>query len=87
MFKWFKKKKRKPIPHFFAKAVIVHCIIVVTVAAYVSLYAQAKGADMTGLFTAIGATFVTELLALMAKTIFKKEEKKDNEDSSFQQDL
>ena len=73
-----KKKTRlidrlKKVPHLFAKCIIVHCIIVVTVAAYFSLIAQAKGADMVALYTAVAATFVSELAMLLLKTLFKKE--------------
>ena len=82
------KKKRlfdrlKKVPHFFAKAIIVHCIIVVTVAAGYSLYAQSHGADMTALYTAIAASFVSELAMLLLKTLFKKEDNGD-EDSTQQ---
>ena len=73
----------RKIPHLFAKVVIVHCIGVVTVAAYYSLYAQRNGAEMTPLFKAIGYFFITELAFLFGKTIWDKkwsrEEKKKDE--------
>ena len=90
------KKKRgwfyhlRKTPHLFAKIIIVHCIIVVTIAAYFSLVAQAKGADMTALYTAVAATFVSELCMLLLKTLLKKEfpkEETENEDSADKQDL
>ena len=89
-------EKLRKVPHLFAKCIIVHCILVVTVAAYWSLFAQYRGAEMTGLFAAIAAPFVTELAMLLLKTLFKKENKHndepDNEEgqdenSSDEQDL
>ena len=73
----------RSVPHLFAKIIIVHCIIVVTIAAYYSLYKQAHGAEMVGIYTAIAATFVSELAMLLLKTLFKKdkEEEDENEDS------
>ncbi len=79
------------IPHLFAKAVIAHCILVVTAAACYSLYAQRHGADMTELFRAIGYFFITELAFLFGKTIWDKkwtrQEEKDREDTFDQQDI
>lgn len=69
-------------PHLFSKIIIVHCIIVVTVAAYWSLFAQYRGANMTDLFIAIGAVFVSELAMLLLKTLFKKEGIKTDESDS-----
>ena len=70
----------RKIPHLFAKIIIVHCILVVTIAAYYSLWAQKNGADMVAIYTAIAATFVSELCMLLLKTLFKKdgEEKEDD---------
>ena len=64
----------------FAKIIITHCIIVVTFAAFASIIAQAHGADMVGIYTAIAATFVSELAMLLLKTLFKKEDKPDETD-------
>lgn len=75
-------QRLKKVPHIFAKIIIVHCIIVVTVAAYWSLFAQYRGAEMTGLFAAIAAPFVTELAMLLLKTLFKKEGIKTDESAS-----
>ncbi len=73
-------ERLKKMPHLFAKSIIVHCIVVVTIAAYWSLYAQYRGAEMTGLFAAIAAPFVTELAMLLLKTLLKKDkEEPDNE--------
>ena len=66
-------ERLRKVPHLFAKVIIVHCIAVVTVAAYWSLFAQYRGAEMTGLFAAIAAPFVTELAMLLLKTLFKKD--------------
>ncbi len=60
-------ERLKKMPHLFAKSIIVHCIVVVTIAAYWSLYAQYRGAEMTGLFAAIAAPFVTELAMLLLR--------------------
>lgn len=79
-------KRLKKVPHLFAKCIIVHCIVVVTIAAYWSLFAQYRGAEMTGLFAAIAAPFVTELAMLLLKTLFKKEGK-TNEDTADEQDV
>ena len=81
-------KKRKGIfarlrkvPHLFAKVIIIHCVFTVTVAAYWSLYAQHHGANMTELFIAISAAFVSELAMLLLKTLFKKDlPKEETED-------
>lgn len=70
----------RKIPHLFAKVVIVHCIGVVTVAAYYSLYAQRNGAEMTPLFKAIGYFFITELAFLFGKTIWDKKWSRDKEE-------
>jgi hypothetical protein len=70
----------RAVPHLFAKAIIVHCIIVVTIAAYYSLYKQAHGAEMVGIYTAIAATFVSELAMLLLKTLFKKELSEEEEE-------
>ena len=90
-------KKRKglfarlrKVPHLFAKCIIVHCIAVVTIAAYWSLFAQYRGAEMTGLFAAIAAPFVTELAMLLLKTLFKKDggkEENDYENFADEQDV
>ncbi len=86
-----RRKRLFAIPHLFAKAVIVHCILVVTAAAYYSLYAQRNGAEMTELFRAIGYFFITELAFLFGKTIWdgkwKRREEKDCEDTFDQQDI
>ena len=73
------------IPHLFAKVIIVHCIIVVTIAAYFSLVAQAKGAEMTALYTAVAATFVSELCMLLLKTLLKKDKGETEDEDSTQQ--
>ena len=79
-------QRLKKVPHLFAKIIIVHCIIVVTIAAYFSLVAQAHGAEMVGIYTAIAATFVSELCMLLLKTLLKKEfpkeEKEDETDEA-----
>ncbi len=88
------------IPHLFAKLIIIHCICVVTVAAYFSLFAQYRGADMTALFADIAASFISELAMLLLKTMLKKdakaqndpnfdnnEEDEDNESSSDEQGI
>ena len=83
-------ERLRKVPHLFAKLIIVHCIIVVTIAAYWSLYAQYRGAEMTALFAAIAAPFVTELAMLLLKTLFKKElpkEKSEDETASGQQGI
>ena len=80
-------QRLKKVPHIFAKLIIVHCIIVVTIAAYFSLAAQAHGAEMVGIYTAIAATFVSELCMLLLKTLLKKElpkEETEDEDSSIE---
>lgn len=71
----------RKIPHLFAKVIIIHCIVVVTISAFYSLYAQRHGADMVGLYTAISASFVTELAMLLLKTILKKTEKTEKDDN------
>ena len=82
------KKKRKSlierlkkIPHLFAKIIITHCIVVVTIAAYCSLYAQYRGADMVALFAAIAAPFISELVMLLLKTLFANKEGDKNENT------
>lgn len=66
-------------PHLFAKLIITHCIFVVTIAAFYSLWAQSHGAEMTPLYTAIAASFISELAMLLLKTLFKKDLNKENE--------
>ena len=71
-------------PHLFAKLIVTHCIVVVTIAAFYSLWAQSHGAEMTPLYTAIAASFISELAMLLLKTLFKKdlvdkEEEKDED--------
>ena len=70
----------RKVPHLYQKSIIAHCLVVLTIAAYYSLYQQAHGADMTPLFTAIGAVFCTELTMCLLKTIFKKELKEEEKD-------
>ena len=83
-------ERLRKVPHLFAKVIIVHCIAVVTVAAYWSLFAQYRGAEMTALFAAIAAPFVTELAMLLLRTLFKKElpkEESEDETASGQQGI
>ena len=70
----------RSVPHLFAKIIIVHCIIVVTIAAYYSLWAQRNGADMVDLFKAIGYFFIAELAFLFGKTIYYKKWGRDKEE-------
>lgn len=76
------RERLKKIPHLFAKVIIIHCLIVVTVAAYYSLYRQGQGIEMVGIFAAIAAPFVTELAMLLLKTILKKEKSEKKEEES-----
>ena len=80
------RERLKEIPHLFAKVIITHCIIVVTLAAYWSLYAQYRGADMVALFTAIAAPFISELVMLLLKTLIKKDEKVEKTDDSVEKE-
>ena len=78
----------KTVNHFFAKCIIVHCLVVVTVAAYWSLYAQSfREADMAVLFGAIATPFITELAMLLIKTIKTKEGDKSDETDDDKQDV
>lgn len=97
---FFRKKEKKPslwqrfrawsktVPHFFAKCIIVHCIVIVSIAAYWSLYAQSfRDAEMAVLFGAIATPFVTELAMLLIKTIKTKKGDESDETDADQQDI
>ena len=85
VWKRFKSWLRN-IPHLFAKVVIVHCIAVVTVAAFYSLRAQKNGAEMTALFKAVGYFFITELAFLFGKTIWNNRWKRDKKEENEYED-
>lgn len=64
----------KNISHLFSKIVVMFCILVITTFAAFCLYAQAKGANMTGLYIAIAGTFIAELVLLMLKAILQRKQ-------------
>lgn len=80
----------RKVPHLFQKIVVIHCLIVVTIAAYYSLYKQGQGVDMVAIFKEISKTFVAELLFMFGKTIFnlwnvyklKKEQQETEEEEN-----
>lgn len=69
------------IPHFYAKATIAYCILVVTGASLYSLRIMSRtGNDPAGLLGVILGFFGGELLLLLLKTVLKKENSSNTED-------
>lgn len=71
------------IPHLFSKVIVVYCIAYVSYAGIKSLQGQMAGMDMTPLFIAIGATFITELAMTFIQSLKRKREK----DADFENNI
>lgn len=65
--------KGNGIPHLFAKATILYCILFVSVASVYCMAVTARtGVDTTGLLAIIVGFFGGELLLLLLKTVFQR---------------
>lgn len=67
------------VPHLFAKAIIIYCVICATLASAFSLLAQAHGATMEPVLALVLGFFGGELLLLCLKTILKKDSEEEEE--------
>ena len=69
----------KNVNHLFAKATVIYCIAIATVASLWALYKQGQGASMGEVLAIVLGFFGGELLLLCLKTIFKKEDTEDED--------
>lgn len=65
--------KMKNVPHLFAKATVIYCVAIATLASLYALYKQGQGFSMGEVLAIVLGFFGGELLLLCLKTIFKKE--------------
>ncbi|MBR1897229.1 MAG: hypothetical protein IJ822_10645, partial [Pyramidobacter sp.] len=63
------------VPHLFAKATVVYCVALATLASLYSLYKQGQGFSMGEVLAIVLGFFGGELLLLCLKTVLKKETK------------
>lgn len=83
-----RRTKRRKIPHFFSKAVVLWCVIVATVAsAYSMIILHRTGADATSLLSVILAFFGGELMVLCLRTILGDRKKKKESEETYGTDL
>lgn len=77
------KRLKEKTPHFFAKCIVVFCVIFGAVCSCCSLLILYKtGSDPSSLLAVILGFFGGELLLLCLKTVLKKEGKNDGLESS-----
>lgn len=77
-----KRKKKKTISHFFAKCMVIWCVVFGTLASVYSLRILARtGHDPAALLGVILAFFGGELLLMCLKTILGKN--KNNQEGSI----
>lgn len=70
------------IPHLFAKATIIYCVVAATGASWYALRIMSRtGNDPAALLGVILGFFGGELLLLCLKTVLKKEEPSSDSDS------
>ena len=71
-------KRRRKIPHLFAKLVVIWCIAYASGASYYALRILSRtGNDAAGLLAVILGFFGGELLLLCLKTVLKKDDKEE----------
>lgn len=71
----------KKISHFFAKSIVLYCVLFATMASAYSLIKQGQGMSMEGVLGIILGFFGGELLLLCLKTILKKSPAADFENN------
>ena len=70
----------KNVPHLFAKATVVYCIALATLASVYAMYKQGQGFTMAEVLAIVLGFFGGELLLLCLKTVLRKE-KRDETDT------
>ena len=83
MFKKIRDMADK-VPHFFAKMIVVYCVASATLFSAATYFlAWFRGMELSGTLAVVIGFFGGELLLLAAKTIFKKTDKLDEEESKY----